>query len=260
MRKKQQIERYWNCSIGDAIPKSIRPRYTAKRGSMKARIGEPAPEAEWWRWSKQLFYRLENLASMTPGRLAFAQALMQAAVNERQKDSTARHREAAEIMRSDLVKVIAELKRRTIMGENETDESEEDELDDDEQEELEGERYHEHLLQEEPLIANSATMDAEGDSLFIEELNRAIKAEPDSDTPPKRRLSQSEIPPAQRHKPTPSQPATHAHANREALETKANIASLRAAAARLRHQASQREAKAYKLEAEMWEREAGEAE
>lgn len=138
LMKKQQIEQHWRCTIRDAIPQDIRPRVSPGK-SVKAKVGYPAAEAEWWRWSVDLFYKLENFAAMTAGRWPFAQALMQAEVRERQRDYTNGSRETAEILKQDVVKMIAELKERGMTGggydteEDEDDEDEfEDELDEDE--------------------------------------------------------------------------------------------------------------------------------
>ena len=260
LRKRQQVEQHWHCSIEDAIPPALRPRSGAGPKTAKAKIGEHRPEAEWWCWSVDFFYKLENLASMTPGRLAFAQALMQAEVSERQKNYTARNRETAELMKTDLMKIIEELRERKTMGQDDSSGSDEDDEESGD-EEAGDDVDDEHLEEDEEAVANAtAATGVRRDTRATELLEQAIKTEPDTHSPLKHRLLQAETLPAKRHELAPFQHATQAHASKEVLETKANIASLRAAAARLRQQASQREAKAYKLEAEMWEREAGEGE
>lgn len=207
-------------------------------------------------------YKLENLAAMTSGRLAFAQVLMQADVSQRQQDFTNRSRESAELLLSDLVRIIEELKQRTkggydVDGEDEesdgsvdADDSDDDNTGDGDDDDLGAASQSNGKMgrsENDEAIATKSGHDAS-------QIDRPIKEEPDEE-PTKRKATDCEIPAAKRRW---SGPASLSQASKGLLERRANIASLRAAAARFKQQASQREAKAYKLEAELFEEQAGE--
>ena len=262
LRKRQQIEEHWQCSLEKALPKAIRPRLTATK--VKAKVGHQIPEAEWWRWSVNFFYDLEHLAAMTPGRLPFAQALMQAEVAQRQQDYSNTRRNNAELLKSDLTRIIAELKERTNggynMDEDYDDEDSGDDADIPDEEETSLAGPSGNAAGSEIMAGVSGVGLSIKDQSFKDEdtTDRPIKLDPDEAPPVKRKATDvSDIPAAKRRSDGSS---SQTRASKETLDSRANIAGLRAAAARLRQQASQREAKAYKLEAELYEKEAGEAE
>lgn len=244
LRKRQQIEQHWSCPIDQVLPAAIRPRLTPAR--TKAKIGERVPEAEWWRWSADLFYNLEYLAAMTSGRLPFAQALLQAEVSQRQQDYTNRSRETAELLKSDVVKIIAELRERTASGEHDSEEEDdEEEIEDDEDDAEDGPENAENQDESSaavdmsgrdgPGMDTARSMTGSSKAIKIEDQddvnisNRTIKAEPDTTPAGKRRPSSQDIPPAKRHAPGPT--SSQSPASRAFLEKRADIASLRAGAA-----------------------------
>lgn len=270
MRKRQQVEQHWSCPIDQVLPVAIRPRFTTTRA--KAKVGERAAEAEWWRWSADLFYKLENLAAMTPGRLPFAQALMLAEVSQRQQDHTNSSRETAELLKSDVVRIIAELRERTASGgqDSEDDEAENDDDDDYDVEDRpdnaesqdEGSAAADLRGEEECGMEMAPSLTRSSSTIKVEEpddidfSDRSIKPALDTTPAGKRKSSSHDFPASKRH--ATGSAASQSQASRAFLEKRADIASLRAGAARLRQQASQRETKAYKLEAELLEHEAGE--
>lgn len=226
LRKRQLIETHWQCDIHDALPPQIRPREQTGR-STKAKIGTDAPEVEWWQWSIAFLTRLEKLASMTAGKLAFGQELVLLEVQRRQQDWTAKYKDVAEVVVGDLDRINKDLRERCGAIEAEVLEIESGE---------EAESVGDDVQKD---MATKPEADAEESKIKLEPADGDFETIPNG-------CKQEDF----------AASAVAPLAKRSSLKAKAHVATLRADAMRLRQEAARREAEAYELEAKMLKAEA----
>ena len=249
IRKRHAIQTNWRCDIEDAIPTALKPRISTVRGA-KEKLGSSAPAAPWWQWSVEVLTKLDALSAMTAGKLVFAQELMALEVRRMQQDWTIAGREAVELLRSDVERFVKDLRER-----NSKREFEVEEVDDADEaggaESDDGEDEDEDGMKE----------DGDHDANAISERTTAkAKAEP-TDTDADMAVDDEKISTTNGTASTFNRTATpmlKPTRGKHHLRAKAQIASLRGDAMRLRQEAAKKEAEAFELEAKMLRAEAKE--
>lgn len=139
LSRKDSIERNWQVSIDEVLPKEIRPRAEFKKGA-KCRIGDQLlAEENWWNWSVEFIRGLDEFSRMTPGKLDWAQELLGQEVTRRQANDVHPQRRIIELLLGDVQRVIDRMKRHgqaaKIRGEEEVVDEEEGDVEEGSEEE-----------------------------------------------------------------------------------------------------------------------------
>ena len=218
--KRQDIEANWGCDIMSCIPAKIRPKQMVNT-RVKSKVGEEAPDAPWWRWSDRFIGALERVSSLTKDKLRFAQELMLLEVQQRHQDIRHRQRDTGELVKSDLERIVEDLKRQyTIKLEDDDDDNNSDNEDRD-------------LDHPDATVEQEDAEDVDDDDADLVDRGDGTLTET-----PRKRVNDNTL--------TATMPS--AKRTKKDLETAAKVASLRAKAMRLRQQASGLEAEACEME------------
>ena len=263
LRKGRIIRSNWGCDVQSAIPSAIRPR-ASSANARKASIGMIVPEASFKDWSYDVINEIQKLSSMTIGKLTFAQELMLLEVQKRQQDDMNKMRDVAELLCSDLKRIVEDLRQsyrsRTSQNRMKVNDSEDDEDEDsDEDDEGDGQEANDMLddkgegdLEDEVQDGQSEQIDQshnKDEQRAITDLSSMVKIKKE---PTNGIFRTSTARPDGTQSPT--RQTVKRSANHKAalhLKHRAKVLRLRADAMRLKQEAAKRKAEAYELEAQM---------